>query len=219
MHLKPRYYEFKTDEQYRFLRLPKGKHYGLIAQDVETLLPNLVSTADHEVVHPMSIQNGQTSVIAAPDPNPSKESITIKALNYTELIPIMIKGIQELNEKLIQENSQLTKEIVEIKQMVKELKNSNANNNAPLASAYLEQNVPNPASGKTTIRYYVPISASAAKVTITNIEGQLLKVVVISNKGIGQLNIKSTELTAGAYNYSLWMDGKQVDTKRMIIAR
>ena len=50
--LKPRNYEFKTDAKYAFLHLPKGSHYGLMAQDVEEVLPGLVSTTDHQDMKP-----------------------------------------------------------------------------------------------------------------------------------------------------------------------
>ncbi|MEJ7676440.1 MAG: tail fiber domain-containing protein [Segetibacter sp.] len=40
--LKPRNYEFINDQKYASLNLPKGNHYGLIAQDLEEVLPALV---------------------------------------------------------------------------------------------------------------------------------------------------------------------------------
>jgi hypothetical protein len=37
--------------------------------------------------------------------------------------------------------------------------------------------------------------------------------------GAGQVSIKSSALTAGSYVYSLWVDGKQTDSKKMILTK
>jgi flagellar hook assembly protein FlgD len=65
----------------------------------------------------------------------------------------------------------------------------------------------------------VPVAATSAKVTITNAAGQLIKTILIVDKGAGQVNFNSAALAAGTYNYSLWVEGKQADTKRLIITR
>ena len=40
--LQPKNYDYKKDGVYAGLNLPRGNHYGLIAQDLEKILPNLV---------------------------------------------------------------------------------------------------------------------------------------------------------------------------------
>ena len=42
-------------------------------------------------------------------------------------------------------------------------------------SAYLDQNIPNPVTGITTIRYQVPETTSSARLIITNAKGQVVK--------------------------------------------
>ncbi len=42
--LKPKQYEFRQDGNYKLMNLPQGSHFGLIAQDVEKVLPDLVMT-------------------------------------------------------------------------------------------------------------------------------------------------------------------------------
>jgi len=37
--LHPKHYEYRHDSHYQLVNLPKGEHYGLIAQDVEKILP------------------------------------------------------------------------------------------------------------------------------------------------------------------------------------
>src|SRR5690348_6900722 len=42
---KPKAYQFRNDDKYANLNLPKGNHYGLLAKDVEKLFPGLVGEA------------------------------------------------------------------------------------------------------------------------------------------------------------------------------
>ena len=46
--LHPKLYNFRNDGNYKLMNLPKGIHYGLIAQDVEKVLPNLVKNSKFE---------------------------------------------------------------------------------------------------------------------------------------------------------------------------
>jgi hypothetical protein len=44
--LHPKQYEFKNDGDYKQMNFGHGTHYGLIAQDVEKILPNLIKTSE-----------------------------------------------------------------------------------------------------------------------------------------------------------------------------
>ena len=78
--LNPVTYEFRSDE-FPDLKLSEGQRWGLIAQEVEVILPDLVS------------ENG-----SAVDKN--GEEMNIKSLNYIDLIPMMIKAIQEQDAEI-----------------------------------------------------------------------------------------------------------------------
>lgn len=69
--LNPLRYDFRYDEM-KELGLPKTRQFGLIAQEVEKILPELVSQGAEE--------NGK---------------VGYKGINYTGLIPILIRGMQE----------------------------------------------------------------------------------------------------------------------------
>jgi hypothetical protein len=211
--LQPKLYSYRQDGNYKLMNLPAGKHYGFIAQDVEKVLPDLVKATTFITSKAAPPANSATAS--------SSENIQFKALNYTELIPIAIKGIQELsaeNESLKEENKTIKQELADLRQMVMDLKNGKDSKN-PFVAAFLEQNRPNPATGTTIIPYQVPASATSAQIVITDAKGQLLKTITISQKGAGQITLNSAALSAGAYNYSLWVEGIQVDTRRLIIAR
>lgn len=79
--LNPVSYDFKH-EKFPNLKLTDRNKMGLIAQEVEVLLPNLVSDA------------GTTTDINGIE-------VDIKSVNYVELIPLLIKAIQEQNQRRI----------------------------------------------------------------------------------------------------------------------
>lgn len=216
--LQPKYYQYRQDGKYKLLNLPAGKHYGLIAQDVEEVLPHLVKATSFatRMLHryPKLSADGKQM---KRDTSTTFEPIAFKTLNYIELIPIVIKGMQEQAA----ENHALKEEVEDLKKRLKKLESllTDNGNTITSTSSYLEQNSPNPVTSTTTIRYHVPESPASAKLIITNAKGQVAKSVAIATKGAGQVTLDATLLASGTYNYTLWVDGKQVDAKRFIIAR
>lgn len=82
MQLRPTSYEYRTDEtKFKSMCLPSGTHFGFIAQELESVLPTLVSNNIHK---PGTGSSGTET-----------ETIDFKAVNYTELIPVLTKAIQE----------------------------------------------------------------------------------------------------------------------------
>jgi len=75
------------------------KQYGIMAQDLEGVFPEMVLTSKHN--------------IPAEDGEITDEMLEIKAVNYDQLIPVLIKGMQEQQE-----------EIEELKKELEELKNN-----------------------------------------------------------------------------------------------
>ncbi len=78
--LNPVSYRFRTQE-FPEMKLAEGQKLGLIAQEVEKVLPNLVVDA------------GTASNIHG-------DEIGIKSLNYMEMIPVLIKAVQELSKEV-----------------------------------------------------------------------------------------------------------------------
>lgn len=217
--LKPKQYDFKHDGVYSKMNLPQGSHYGLIAQDVEKILPNLVKNSKFNM--PSGSKDGKR-----PDSTKGEnESMSFKSLNYTEFIPILIKAVQEQQQTI---NDQ-QKQIDDLKTMVTNLAQgkpvssvsatSNASiNNVNISSATLEQNVPNPLNNTTSIRYNIPSTSANAQLMISDFNGKIIKQLSLQ-PGAGVVNIDASTLSTGAYSYTLVIDGKAIATKKMIVSR
>ncbi len=218
--LKPKNYEFKKDNKFASLNLPAGSHYGLLAQDLQEVLPNLVSETPQElrIIKPVVKQVIATkpAVYGKPahmisDEKETKEIIKIKGVNYTELIPILVKGMQELS-----------KENEDLKNQINDLKLSISKNNSSLPTSslqgYIKQNAPNPSNTNTVISYYTSNETRNAQILVSDMKGSVVRAYNVS-KGEGQLNIKSGEFPSGTYNYSLYVNQNKIDTKQMIIIK
>lgn len=210
--LHPKTYHYKNDDNFKLMNLPTGLRYGLIAQDVEKVLPELVKQTDLEIGHDADVKN-------------VKPSEKFKALNYTELIPIIIKGMQEqqaIIDKQQQQINQQQQHIEQLEQLVERVignSNTSSSNTVSIGSAALLQNVPNPYTNSTTISYYLPAKISSAQIIVTDNSGKVLKQINISGQGKGSVNIDAAALAAGTYNYSLWIGKKLIDTRQMVLTK
>jgi len=99
--LKPKTYKYIKDKN---LKLPTGKHYGLTAQDLEKVYPELVTEITHTTVIDPELEE---------EVNEGVEKEETKAINYNELITILIQGIQDQQEMI--EDLQLRVEELEKK--------------------------------------------------------------------------------------------------------
>ena len=206
--LQPKNYEFKTDEKYASLNLATGTHYGLLAQDLEQVLPNLV----HET--PFELNSNLKQQAPGPDAakaeSGKKEMMNIKGVNYTELIPIMIKAMQELSKQ----NDDLKNQVSTLTATVSQLTKSTGVVSASTAS--INQNFPNPFTKSTVISFNVPQGSNANIIVSQTGSGKVIKAIPLS-AGTSQLTFDGVSLAAGSYSYSLYIDGKKIDTKQMII--
>ena len=87
---------------------------------------------------------------------------------------------------------------------------------APLA--LLWQNVPNPATGETRIRYEIADGTANARIGIYELNGQEVAMHSLPETQ-GELVLKAGEFTPGMYLYSLIVNGQVQDTKRMVVTR
>ena len=83
----------------------------------------------------------------------------------------------------------------------------------------LQQNVPNPFNHETTINYSIPNKFSLAQIIITDKNGNQLKQFHLSATGKGSITVDASTLASGAYNYSLYVDGRLIATKQMVLTK
>ncbi len=160
-------------------------------------------------------------------------------LRYADFVVPLVKAVQELstqNDSLKSIVAPLQATVTSLQQQLNQLKTmvlsmqqcspcnagtqSITNNYAVITDeASLEQNIPNPFSSSTTIRYTLPQKYTSAAIIVTDKTGKKLKTISVSGNGKGTLNVDASTLSSGAYSYSLLIDGKLISTKQMVLAK
>jgi Chaperone of endosialidase len=204
--LQPRTFTFDT-MQYDFMNFSSKPRYGFVAQEVESILPNVVT----EEVEP-DIRDTSGNII--------HPSFPYKGLEEEELIPFLVSSVQELSAQVNSLQAQLDgccglglrssgSGNEGVSNQTAELKNSE--------SPFLGQSVPNPHSTQATIPYFIPISSLGdARIIFTDQLGREVNTIDIVGRGQGQLTVMTSQLEDGIYTYSLVVDGKVIDTKKMV---
>jgi hypothetical protein len=107
--LRPTSYFYKTDE-YKQLNLPEGLQYGLIADEVQEIIPSAIKKA----VTPAMYENND-------EKNGKKlsDAVEFNAMNYTEIIPILVGGMQEQQKEI----DALKKQNALLMKLLEDLKN------------------------------------------------------------------------------------------------
>jgi len=181
-------------KKYHFLENNSAdkKHYGLIAQEVEKLFPELVSH------------------------NNQDDGSDIYTMDYTAFGVLAIKALQEEHktlENLKQKNAELESRLLKLESALTTASKSDA---ASFSNIFLEQNMPNPFNQVTTIRYHVLQNANAT-ITIYNNSGVAVKTIKANDSGMA--TIQANELSAGTYTYNLVVNGKLTASKKMVLLK
>lgn len=143
----------------------------------------------------------------------------VMGLRYSDFVVPLVKAVQELskmNEEKDAKIDGLQKQIDELKAKISS-SSSIAKTSITLTDVLLEQNTPNPFANSSSIRYNIPSTAKNALLLITDNLGKTVKQIPL-NAGAGFVNIDAAMLSSGSYNYSLFIDGKMIETKKMIKA-
>lgn len=181
-NLKDRSSGEEPNERMAELRMAElgQRHIGLAAQELQELFPDLVSKG----------QDGYLTV------------------NYMELVPVLIRSIQELKS-----------EIDELKGAAVSTRGTTDINKETLADRIiLYQNMPNPFREKSVIRFKLSDNVREASICIFDLSGKMLKKFPISS-GMESVSLAGDELGEGMFLYSLIVNGQEIDTKKMIITK
>jgi trimeric autotransporter adhesin len=138
----------------------------------------------------------------------------IYALRYSDFVVPLVKAVQELSEK-DKEIDELNVRITKLEALVSKL--ANGQNNLVTETGALSQNTPNPVTGTTRISYSVPYGTKQVQLVLTNKLGQLVKTISVAISSSGTVDINTNMLSSGVYNYSLVVDGKAIETKKMVV--
>jgi len=122
-----------------------------------------------------------------------------------------------------EEVTSMKQEIRELKAQLAELRSAvasgSSNNLEYRIGNELYQNNPNPFGKETSISYNIANMQQNAFIAIYDLNGKELYKYAITEKGKGSIMIGSEKLQPGIYLYSLVVDGKETDTKRMVVSK
>lgn len=192
--LRPVSYDYKKITE---MNLPSQKQHGFISQELAEVFPELTK----DIIKPVFDKEGKIV-----------SKIEFKALNYEGLISVLTAGIQELNSEV----KGLKAELAEYKSN-ELLRNSlNDSQNIDVKGFSMDQNVPNPFTAQTQIRFQLPKNINKASIIVFDLNGKLIKDYNL-NQNSGLLNIESSDLGKGMFLYTLVYNGSEIITKKMIV--
>ena len=166
------------------MKMTARRHFGIEAEELQKTYPDLVL-------------EGQDGYLA---------------VNYVELVPVLVKAIQELKQQVDELQGTATSKRAPAKTSTTNVGNRTAQKNI------LYQNTPNPAKEQTIIRYQLADNTKDAAICIFDMQGKMLKKLPVSSDN-DSVTINSYELGQGMFLYSLVVNGQEIDTKKMIITK
>jgi hypothetical protein len=137
--------------------------------------------------------------------------LSFKAINYVGMISILTEAVKELNVELIAVRQDLDEYKANDVVRTQLFQNQNSVNGFSI-----EQNVPNPFSDKTSIRFQLAQGVQSATLSIFNLNGAFVKDYSLEGN-TGEVEILASEIGKGMYIYSLNQNGQEIISKRMII--
>lgn len=137
-----------------------------------------------------------------------------KGINYMEMIPLLVQSIGELKAEIAQLKGLPAKASTRTYDG-----NTNGVDRIAADVASIEQNEPNPFTEKTTIRFSVPSKTKNALLCVYDMNGKQLRQIALSSRGRSSVTIAGSELSAGMYLYCLIVDGKLINTRRMVLTK
>lgn len=176
-------------------------HIGLIAQELQKVAPELVSTFDYT-----DEASGSTESYLQIDESALKFMIINAMKEQQGLIDAQAEKIAQLEEAINTIGAT-------------EINNRTSVTISSYDLAELGQNSPNPFNGFTNISYVIPTNATSAQIAIFGTSGQLLKTLDIDHTGEGTLEVNAQDLPSGTYSYQLIVDNKSVKSSKMVLSK
>jgi len=138
------------------------------------------------------------------------------AVNYNAIIPVLVEAIKEQQKQIEQLKTDLNTCCTTGSNQNITGQSEITGNSA--GNSVLFQNNPNPFSESTTIKYTLADNIQNASILVFDMQGVLIKTYDNLDRS-GALKINGGEFKAGMYMYTLVVNGKEIDTKRMILTK
>jgi hypothetical protein len=178
------------------MSLPQSLQHGFISQEMAEVFPELTK----DIKKPIFDEDGNIT-----------GELSFKAINYVGLISLLTASVQELNKEL----TQMRQDLDEFK--INDAVRGQIVQNSTNVNGYsIEQNVPNPFSDKTSIRFQLAPGVQSATLSIFNLNGTFMKDYTLEGNS-GEVEILASEIGKGMFIYSLNQNGQEIISKRMIV--
>lgn len=213
----------------------KPEYVGVVAQELQKVAPYMVKEIAFTKNNPSNtIEDKNSSTGFSSGNNKGAEKKTYLQVDNSAITYMLVNAVKEMKTTVDEKDAKiddLQKQINDLKTLIVNMQ-QNYDKCSPCAAesfstkkinstdgGWLEQNIPNPAKGNTSIGYSLPQKFSSAQIIITDKNGKSLKSFTLSNPGAGKVYADAALFASGTYNYSLYIDGKIIATKQLVIAK
>jgi trimeric autotransporter adhesin len=223
--INPVHYRYKE----KSARGLQPEYVGVIAQELREVAPYMVGEFERAGETYLNVDNSAMTYMlinAVKELNQKVEAVTPEGMVTRDELEALIseKDAQiEAQQRQIEAIlSRLNAFDTDLQQCCFEHSDaigaSGVNQQSANDNPHLEQNIPNPFHENTTIKYYLPNGMRTASIIITDLSGVQLKTFDLGGtRGFGQVLISGGAFPAGTYIYTLTVNGKAVDSKRMVL--
>lgn len=210
------------------------KSIGVMAQDVEAILPEAVRTGE-DGYKAVSYDQLTTLLIGAVKELNVKVETNTGEVNKVANLETELNTYKQLTNTQKSQIGAMQKQISNLEKTIVDCCNNktkgNANKSGSVSGssinetgeiiestvAQLFQNTPNPFNQDTKIVCYIPDSTGKAVLNIYNLQGMQIKSIKLKGTGNISSTLSASEFHPGMYLYTLIIDNKEIDTKKMII--
>ena len=149
----------------------------------------------------------------------AKNEKDLYGLRYGQFVVPLVKAVQDLSAQTQELVTKIENQQKLIELLLAKDDSQTTLGEANSTGAVLYPNNPNPFSVDTEIKMKLPETVNHAALSIYSIGGLQLKSVPVQERGEVSIKISANELNSGIYIYSLVIDGKVIDSQRMILTK
>ncbi|MEM0998176.1 MAG: tail fiber domain-containing protein [Bacteroidota bacterium] len=192
------------------LGLARGLQHGFLAQELETVFPEMVTEVNHTIVD----QDDPSQI----------ERVKYKGVSYDQMVPVLTAAMQEQQAVIEEQSATIVEQTAQLDALLARIEAlekaaSGASKFDQLQGSIrseLFQNAPNPFNERTVIGYRLP-AGKTATIYVFDMNGRQIR--EFDNLRGEELVIEGSQLEAGMYFYNLVVDGQEIDMKRMVLTK